>query len=223
MLVFFCSPEDGHNDARNMLRQKLITHIWLLHHVGFFCSPEDGHDDARNMLRQKLIINIWLLHLVGFLSLSLLTFWMLNLAVATQQISLSRVEEPWSRFVVILTSSVTARLRSRKCHLIYSMYSVFWCQKVVHKFREPCGPHFHILPQYFQQNYAVFAFHTKLCTVSHEPSRMRQTVRECHSKIVGSSVCNGLNVTLLAPRIWNWVLDWKMCGPLLLDMFTGCC
>ena len=22
-----CSPEDGHNDARNMLRQKLIIHI----------------------------------------------------------------------------------------------------------------------------------------------------------------------------------------------------
>ena len=30
-----CSPEDGHNDARNMLRQKLIINIWLLHLVGF--------------------------------------------------------------------------------------------------------------------------------------------------------------------------------------------
>ena len=30
-----CSPEDGRNDARNMLRQKLITNIWLLHLVGF--------------------------------------------------------------------------------------------------------------------------------------------------------------------------------------------
>jgi len=30
-----CSPEDGHNDARNMLRQKLIIYIWLLHLVGF--------------------------------------------------------------------------------------------------------------------------------------------------------------------------------------------
>jgi len=29
------SPEDGHNDARNMLRQKLIINIWLLHLVGF--------------------------------------------------------------------------------------------------------------------------------------------------------------------------------------------
>ena len=29
-----CSPEDGHNDARNMLRQKLIINIWLLHLVG---------------------------------------------------------------------------------------------------------------------------------------------------------------------------------------------
>ena len=31
-----CSPEDGHNDARNMLRHKLIINIWLLHLVGFF-------------------------------------------------------------------------------------------------------------------------------------------------------------------------------------------
>jgi len=30
-----CSPEDGNNDARNMLRQKLITNTWLLHLVGF--------------------------------------------------------------------------------------------------------------------------------------------------------------------------------------------
>jgi len=30
-----CSPEDGHNDARNMLRQKLIINILLLHLVGF--------------------------------------------------------------------------------------------------------------------------------------------------------------------------------------------
>jgi len=30
-----CCPEDGHNDARNMLRQNLIINIWLLHLVGF--------------------------------------------------------------------------------------------------------------------------------------------------------------------------------------------
>jgi len=30
-----CSPEDRPNDARNMLRQKLIINIWLLHLVGF--------------------------------------------------------------------------------------------------------------------------------------------------------------------------------------------
>ena len=29
------SHEDGHNDARSMLRQKLITNTWLLHLVGF--------------------------------------------------------------------------------------------------------------------------------------------------------------------------------------------
>jgi len=31
-----CSPEDGHNGTRNMLRQKLIINIKLLHPVGFF-------------------------------------------------------------------------------------------------------------------------------------------------------------------------------------------
>jgi len=30
-----CSPEDGHNDARNMLRQKVIINIRLLYLVGF--------------------------------------------------------------------------------------------------------------------------------------------------------------------------------------------
>jgi len=30
-----CSPEDGHNYARNMLRQKLIINFWLLHLAGF--------------------------------------------------------------------------------------------------------------------------------------------------------------------------------------------
>ena len=30
-----CSPEDGHNDARNILRQKLIINISMLHLVGF--------------------------------------------------------------------------------------------------------------------------------------------------------------------------------------------
>ena len=36
-----CSPEDGHNDARNMLRQRLIINILLLHLVGFssFFTP----------------------------------------------------------------------------------------------------------------------------------------------------------------------------------------
>jgi len=29
------SPEDGHNNARKMLRQKLIINIWLLNLVGF--------------------------------------------------------------------------------------------------------------------------------------------------------------------------------------------
>jgi hypothetical protein len=34
----FCSPGDGHNDARNMLRQKLIINIQLLHLVCFSFS-----------------------------------------------------------------------------------------------------------------------------------------------------------------------------------------
>jgi len=33
-----CSPEDGHNDDRNMLRQKLIINIWLLLLGGFSLS-----------------------------------------------------------------------------------------------------------------------------------------------------------------------------------------
>ena len=37
------SPEDGHNDARNMLRQKLIINIWVLHLVGFLFS-QFAHD-----------------------------------------------------------------------------------------------------------------------------------------------------------------------------------
>ena len=36
--MHLCSPEDGHNDARNMLRQKLIINIWLLHLVGLLSS-----------------------------------------------------------------------------------------------------------------------------------------------------------------------------------------
>jgi len=39
-----CSPEDGHNDARNMLRQKLIINIWLLHLVGFSLSSHFAHN-----------------------------------------------------------------------------------------------------------------------------------------------------------------------------------
>jgi len=31
-----CSLEDGRNDARNLLRQKLIINFWFLHLVGFF-------------------------------------------------------------------------------------------------------------------------------------------------------------------------------------------
>ena len=31
-----CSPEDGYNDARNMMKEKLIINICLLHLVGFF-------------------------------------------------------------------------------------------------------------------------------------------------------------------------------------------
>ena len=51
-----CSPEDGHDDARNMLRQKLIINIWLLHLVGFL-SPHTlltmhGH---RNLKTGRLL------------------------------------------------------------------------------------------------------------------------------------------------------------------------
>jgi len=44
-------PEDGHNDARNMLRQKLIINIWLLHLVVFLylhtMLTMHGHRDLK--------------------------------------------------------------------------------------------------------------------------------------------------------------------------------
>ena len=43
-----CSPEDGHNDARNMSRQKLIINIWLLHLVGFLSLHMYFAHDARS-------------------------------------------------------------------------------------------------------------------------------------------------------------------------------
>jgi len=50
-----CSPEDGHNDARNMLRQKLIISIWLLHLVGFLSLHTlltmHGHRNLNHRLR----------------------------------------------------------------------------------------------------------------------------------------------------------------------------
>ena len=38
-----CSPEDGNNDARSMLWQKLIINIWVLHLLGFLSlhSPQN--------------------------------------------------------------------------------------------------------------------------------------------------------------------------------------
>jgi len=38
-----CSAEGGHNDAWNMLRQKLIIDIWLLHLVGFLSLHKTMH------------------------------------------------------------------------------------------------------------------------------------------------------------------------------------
>ena len=53
-----CSPEDRHNDARNMLKPKLIINIWLLQLVGFILSLRTlltmhGH---RNLKIAKTII-----------------------------------------------------------------------------------------------------------------------------------------------------------------------
>ena len=49
-----CSPEDGHNNARNMLRQKLIINIWLLHPVGFLSLHTlltmHGHSNLKQFL-----------------------------------------------------------------------------------------------------------------------------------------------------------------------------
>ena len=72
VLYIVCSPDDGHNDARNMLvydsRIPTFTQCTQLvfqlcttaanttrhtpHAVVYIvCSPDDGHNDARNMLR----------------------------------------------------------------------------------------------------------------------------------------------------------------------------
>ena len=107
--------------------------------------------------------------------------------------------------------------------LPYSMYSVFWFQKVVHKFRAPCRPHFCILPNISSTIIAVFTLHTKCLPFHTHPTECGRQFAGVTPKLWGSSVCNGLHVTLLAPRIWNWILDWKICGPLLLEVFRGCC
>jgi len=58
------------------------------------------------------------------------------------------------------------------------MYSEFWFRKVVHGFRAPCRPDFCIFPNIFSTIIAGFNLHTKMCTVLHAPSGMRQiTVR----------------------------------------------
>jgi len=53
-----CSPEDGHNDAWNMLRQKLIINIWLLHFFGFLSLHTllamHGHRNLK-ILRSRIL------------------------------------------------------------------------------------------------------------------------------------------------------------------------
>ena len=66
-----CSPEDGHNDARNMLRQKLIINIWLLHLVGFLSLHTlltmHGHRNLKHVECHSKINKFGtLVHLVGY-------------------------------------------------------------------------------------------------------------------------------------------------------------
>jgi hypothetical protein len=66
----------------------------------------------------------------------------------------------------------------------------------------------------------VLLFTKKMCISPHAPSKKRQ-ITEVHIslQICGSSVWNLLHVTLVAPRIWRWLLDFrKIYGPLT---YTG--
>jgi len=74
--VYYQLGHNGRNDARNMLRQKLITNIWLLHLVGFVSLCSHFAHDARSQEPKTcgrfspfLHIIIILLHLYIYTSL----------------------------------------------------------------------------------------------------------------------------------------------------------
>ena len=62
-----CSPEDGHNDSGNMLRQKLIINIWLLHLVVFLSLHTlltmHGHRNLKLQLVLSFVYNFVHLHI----------------------------------------------------------------------------------------------------------------------------------------------------------------
>ena len=86
---------NGHNDARNMLRQKLIINIWLLHLVGFFLSLSlhtlltmHGH---RNLKR------VTALTIVNFLWLFLPDVWKSGSNLFSRDGGVSRILKCWAR------------------------------------------------------------------------------------------------------------------------------
>jgi len=74
-----------------------------------------------------------------------------------------------------------------------------------------------VVPNIWSTLIAVCYVHTKMCIGSHAPSREYWiTLRFTSlSQRCESSAWNLLHVSLLAPRIWWWLLHfWKICEPL---------
>jgi hypothetical protein len=77
-----------------------------------------------------------------------------------------------------------------------------------------------VLPNIFCIIIAVFSLHSKMCIISHTPSRKHQ-ITEVYWTLQnsGSSVRKLLCLTLLVPRFWRWLLEfWKIFGSLCWSM-----
>ena len=56
-----CSPEDGHNDTWNMLRQKLIINIWLLYLVGYLSLHNLVTMHGHRNLKLECVFTKWVI------------------------------------------------------------------------------------------------------------------------------------------------------------------
>jgi len=75
-----------------------------------------------------------------------------------------------------------------------------------------------ICPYLFCYSDAEVVLHLKRRGCTHPTSQIAQVTKFCMvaHNICGTSVWNLFHVTLLAPRILKWILNfWKICGPLL--------